>query len=368
MSLQNTVPCREEQLAAQLRELYQSYGYLQYKMSKFESYELYSRNRDFLVSDHIVTFQDRSGKLMALKPDVTLSIVKNAVEGQSTGEKVYYNENVYRTAKGTGKIREIMQMGLECIGELDSFCMCEVMTLAARSLALISEDHLLAVSHMGFLKGLLEYVAEDPADRKFLLECIAGKNAHSLQARLADMGVSAEMQDRMTALLSLYGPMAETLPQLKQLSVNEETASACRQLEEILLLLAETGVTQKLVLDFSIVNDMSYYNGVTFQGFVAGIPTGVLSGGRYDNLLKKFGSSMSAVGFAVYLDLLEQFEASPDYDVDVLFLYDDGTDKRALLQEVSRRIKAGERVRTARETDKRLKYRELKDLRERRAK
>ena len=367
MSLHNTVLCREEELAAQLRELYQSRGYLQYKMSKFESYELYSRNRDFLISDHIVTFQDRSGKLMALKPDVTLSIVKNAVEGQSTGEKVYYNENVYRTAKGTGKIREIMQTGLECIGEIDSLCMCEVMTLAAQSLALISEEHLLAVSHMGFLKGMLEAVTEDSAEQRFLLACIAGKNAHSLKARLEEMGVPAEMQYRMTALLSLYGPMAETLPVLKKLSVNQETEAACSQLEEVFLLLTETGVAQKLVLDFSIVNDMSYYNGVTFQGFVAGIPTGVLSGGRYDNLLKKFGSDMSAVGFAVYLDLLEQFEVSPDYDVDVLILYDDGTDKRALLREADRRIKAGERVRTARGTDKRLKYRVLEDLRERKA-
>ena len=61
-----------------LRELYESFGYSQYKMSKFEEYDLYVRNKSFLVSDHIITFTDTDGKLMALKPDVTLSIVKNS--------------------------------------------------------------------------------------------------------------------------------------------------------------------------------------------------------------------------------------------------------------------------------------------------
>ena len=68
---------REERVLFQLRSLYQSYGYRPYKMSKFEEYDLYVRNKDFLVSDGIITFTDTDGRLMALKPDVTLSIIKN---------------------------------------------------------------------------------------------------------------------------------------------------------------------------------------------------------------------------------------------------------------------------------------------------
>ena len=83
---------REEKAAFTLRSLYAEYGYSQYKMSKFEEYDLYVRNKDFLVSDNIITFTDTDGKLMALKPDVTLSIIKNGKDNPDRLQKVFYNE------------------------------------------------------------------------------------------------------------------------------------------------------------------------------------------------------------------------------------------------------------------------------------
>ena len=90
----------DEKTVFSLRELYGKYGYSQYKMSKFEEYDLYVRNKDFLISDHVITFTDTNGKLMALKPDVTLSIIKNSKDLPETVQKVYYDENVYRVSKG----------------------------------------------------------------------------------------------------------------------------------------------------------------------------------------------------------------------------------------------------------------------------
>ncbi|MBR4872505.1 MAG: ATP phosphoribosyltransferase regulatory subunit, partial [Clostridia bacterium] len=114
MSLYETVTKRDERALYELRSLYRRYGYAQYKMSKFEEYDLYVRNKSFLLSDHVITFTDTDGKLMALKPDVTLSIVKNSKDRTDGVRKVYYNENVYRVPKGDISFREIMQTGLEC--------------------------------------------------------------------------------------------------------------------------------------------------------------------------------------------------------------------------------------------------------------
>jgi hypothetical protein len=96
---------REELVSYKLRTLYSRYGYSQYKMSKFEEYELYVRNKNFLVSDNVITFTDHLGRLLALKPDVTLSIVKSGRDVPGKVSRIYYNENVYRTAPGqtTGK-------------------------------------------------------------------------------------------------------------------------------------------------------------------------------------------------------------------------------------------------------------------------
>jgi ATP phosphoribosyltransferase regulatory subunit len=75
-------------------------------------------------------------------------------------------------------------------------------------------------------------------------------------------------------------------------------------------------------IDFSIVNDMSYYNGIVFQGFVEGMPRNVLSGGRYGNLLSKMGKNASACGFALYLDLIELYRESDEhFDADIVVVY-----------------------------------------------
>ena len=144
-----------EKVMYRLRNLYAGYGYRQYKMSKFEEYDFYVRNKDFLISDSIITFTDTNGKLMALKPDVTLSIVKNSSQDLQGVQKLYYNENVYRTSKD-GTYQEMMQVGLECIGKVDSGCIAEVLQLAAKSLRLISPDCILNISHLGVLADLMD--------------------------------------------------------------------------------------------------------------------------------------------------------------------------------------------------------------------
>ena len=99
-------------------------------------------------------------------------------------------------------------------------------------------------------------------------------------------------------------------------------------------------------LDFSVVNDLAYYNGLIFQGFIGGVPSAILSGGRYDNLMEKLSKRCQAIGFAVYLNELERCDTDePDYDVDVLLLYDAGADVAKLAGAVKMLSQNGQRVR-----------------------
>ena len=144
----------EEELCFNLQKLYGGFGYQRYKMGKFEEYSLYLDNKNFLKSQSVITFNDHGGKLMALKPDVTLSIVKNAAPGQP--RKVYYKESVYRPDKTTGEFREISQIGLELLGGVDDVATAEVLFLAAKSLEEIDDDYILDVAHPGVVVGLIE--------------------------------------------------------------------------------------------------------------------------------------------------------------------------------------------------------------------
>ena len=298
----NDVLRYDEQAIMRLRTLYRSYGYSQYRMSRFEEYSLYSENKAFLPSGDVVTFTGAGGKLMALRPDVTLSIVKNAKDGGGL-KKLYYNENVYRS--DGSEFRERMQVGLECIGDLDLNTIGEVIMLALRSLETLGGRSCVDVSHMGFISGLMQGEDLSPAKKTELLKRVSEKNIPELNSLCAGYDLSENFSERITALTELYGPYSETIAELRSLSVNKETDEALAELEGVYGVLQNLGSSRNVNIDFSIVNDLNYYNGIIFQGFIEGVPSKALSGGRYDELLRKFGKRSGAIGFAVYLDLLE---------------------------------------------------------------
>ena len=352
-----------ERAAFGLGQLYRKYGYIRYKISKFEEYDLYVQNKSFLVSDNVLTFTDTDGKLMALKPDVTLSIVKNSIDEEHSIGKVYYNENVYRTSQGAGEFKEIMQTGLECIGDIDTYSVGEVIMLAAKSLESISKKYVLDLSHLGFVSALLESLSDNEVTRRELLRLMGEKNLHAIRALCESTGISEDGCEDICKLAKLYGPIAKCLGELLPLVRNDEMRAAYEELSALVEIIRIYGFEDKVYLDFSIVNDMNYYNGIIFRGFVDGIPAGVLSGGRYDNLLKKMGKTSGAIGFAVYLDLLERFGDESEYfDVDVLLTYEDASPKD-IIDAVKLLSSYGKSVKVQKINDGRVKYRQLAAVR-----
>ena len=352
---------RSEELAVfHLRELYRKYGYLPYRMSKFEEYELYVRNKDFLVSDHVITFNDTNGKLLALKPDVTLSIIRGGEDMPGVKQKVYYNENVYRVSERTHRFKEIMQAGLECIGDTDLYDVYEVISLAAQSLQQISNDFVLEISHLGVLSAALKRACPDKMFCERALACIAEKNAHDLQRLCREYGVSSQATQALTVFITAYGTRQQVLDALRAVCPSDEVA----ELEMLSALLDAAPNSERIVFDFSVVNSMNYYNGFVFKGYLDGICDGVLAGGQYDRMMEKLGRRSGAIGFAMYLDLLEQLRPEhADYDVDVLLLYDAETGGAAVAQTIRKLIAAGKTVSAQKAVPDKLRWRETLDLR-----
>ena len=362
MELNRSVLKNEEKAIFDLRALYSLYGYSQYKMSKFEAYDLYVRNKDYLVSDNIITFTDTDGKLLALKPDVTLSIIKNGKDVPGTVQKVYYNENVYRVSKKNNAFQEIMQVGLECIGAVDDYCIFETVMLAAQSLKSISEEFILDVSHMDIVSEAIAALGADAQTEKALLEKIGEKNLHGIDQICSEAGVDGTL---LKTLASTYGKLAEVLPELKALSVSAKMSEAIGQLERMEAFLAANGSSDNVYVDFSVINNQSYYNGIVFCGFIKGIPTGILSGGEYDKLMQKMGRKSRAIGFAVYLDMLERLTADKKkYDVDAVILYDAGADAEAISAAVRLMTASGKRVLATGAIPEKLQYKQLLKLQE----
>lgn len=306
MRLDEFVLDDSEKITLALRSLYQHNGYTRFRMEKFEKYDLYARNKDFLISPNVITFTNTDGELMALKPDVTLSVIKYLRDDPETLQKLCYNENVYRVSKGTGSFREIMQVGLECVGRVDTQCIGEVLLLAAKSLELCASSYVLEISHLDILTRLLDDAVSDPKLRGAALKCIAEKNVSGAEEACRAAGADAEHTAALLALMKLYGPAAQVMPELRALCAPKGLAAELDVLESALAVLREDGFADRVTLDFSSFSNMNYYNGILFKGFVEGLPECVLTGGQYDKLMRKMGRTSRAIGFAVYLDRLER--------------------------------------------------------------
>ena len=185
----------------ELIALFRRYGYDGYKMAKFESYEVYLKNKDYIGSESIVTFTDSAGKLMALRPDVTLSIVNNLTEGE---KKYYYDENVFRR-DSKGDYREIRQIGIENIGGKGEYPEYEVVSLAVKALKTLNRQYALCVGNMDVVEDLLSPLVLLREDKEKAIEFIKAKAFHELKKLLSSAGCDKINAQKLLDLVSLEG-------------------------------------------------------------------------------------------------------------------------------------------------------------------
>ena len=308
MNINDNVLSNIEKILFSLRDLYMSSGYTPYRMSKFEEYDLYARNKDFLVSDNVITFTDTTGKLMALKPDVTLSIIKNSKDDPQSLNKVFYNENVYRVSKGTNSFNEIMQTGLECFGSVDNACVYQVIDIAARSLAEITPNFVLSISDLDILEDIVNSTGASAESKEKLYSAVSEKNNDEISRLCSEYDLDTESTELLKKLVSVRCSVCEAEEVLVSLigGVKEKYADFL----EILASLSKGTAGENIIVDFSAVSDINYYNGIIFKGFVSMVPNAVLSGGCYDRLMRKLHRKSKAIGFAIYLDELERIDFS----------------------------------------------------------
>ena len=330
-------------LESRLNRLFAGFGYQKFRMSKFEEYDLYAENKDFLTSQQLITFTDLDGSLLALKPDITLSIIKST----SAPRRVYYNEMVYRPRDH--HYREIPQAGIECIGTVDLYREAEVIALACKALACIDEDYVLRVSDVSLISAFLEERQISSVYRNFIIDALAGKNADYIRSLVEKKLVSEDAGAFLIDLIDLYLPLSEGVKKIQKMTETTACQPIADHLKELAAVLVGFDVLDHVFLDFSLVNSMEYYNGVIFQGAVRSIPTSVLSGGRYDRLLKKMGKPYDAIGFAVYMDVVENSRSMRrTHDGDLAVTYTAKDSPKQLARIIRRYSDAGIRVQAVR--------------------
>ncbi len=345
MEIKTELLTQEEKVYFKLKSLYESHGYKHFKMRKFEEYSLYHDNKNFLTSEFVITFNDHNGKLFALKPDVTLSIVKNTKATTTEVEKLYYKENVYRLDKQSNEYKEISQVGVECLGQIDKVGTLEMCILALSSLKEIDENYKLCISSMGIVNAILAECKLSTDACNKIVDCMRSKNQHDLLSICKENNLEGNNKELLLELTKLVDDTKTTLKRIASLG-SQEVKNCVEELEFIFDALSGTGFSNNVKLDFSIISAGDYYNGIVFKGFISGVYKAILTGGRYDKLTKKLGKDIEAMGFALYLSELQHyFIINRDYDVDTLIIYKDDCDFDKVIKTQLELIERGERVR-----------------------
>ena len=290
-----------EKIDLKLRSLFRKYKYERFKMGKFEEYDLYAQNRDFIPAEDIITVTGEKGKLLALRPDLTLSIVKYFRPEPLKVERLYYSETIYRSDK-KGMYRELKQTGLECLGDIGIQETSEVALLAALSLKSISSDFIMDISHMGFLGEMLEGLSD--RQKKEVVFAIGRKNLPYLEKTISDYDIDKEVAERIRVLANSFGEYKTVLKAMRALDITAAAHEYLDEMEKVCRILVKNKFAKNINIDFSIINNMTYYSGILFKGYIPGISSGILSGGRYDGVMDRMEKRGGAIGFALYLDEL----------------------------------------------------------------
>ena len=337
----------EEKIILKLRKHYEQYGYKKIKLSKFESYDLYNENADFIKIENIITFMAPTGKLQTLRPDVTLSIVKKyARDKKKEMEKLYYIENIYRLSKEDMEYKELNQIGVEILGESDGYSDFEIINLAAESMELINKNFILDISNINYLSGLFEEMNSGYTLEKEVLMNIQHKNVHDLEKILTRENVESKYKEILIKIPDLSGKFHNVITEAEKLVLNEKMQKALDELKMLGQAFPKMIKNGKILLDFSIVNSLDYYNGLIFHGYIENNPKIIRSGGNYDKLIEKYDKNKGATGFAIYLDELSgKYKIEKEYDFDILILYKNG-DNAKLLNIVKKYIDQGLTIRT----------------------
>lgn len=297
-------------LSARLQQVFSSLGYRRVFLPTLERFDVVERGLSPAALSDVMKFvEPGSGELVAIRPDITPQIARLYAarpDALPSPARLCYDGPVLRAREErAGRPREVYQSGIELLGAGGPAADAEVLVLLARSLRQVGlEDAVVEVGHARFAPAVLDAAKVRPGDRPEALDALARKDEATL-GRLAARGKGTPAARRaLPALATLYGEGA--LARARPVAKGIPAAAAALGVVEAAIKAARRQGIDGLAVDLGEVRGLGYYTGVTFVGHAAGAGSAVASGGRYDELLARFGRPGPAIGFAVDLEFATQ--------------------------------------------------------------
>lgn len=289
------IRCAEKRLSA----LYKSKGYEKVMTPTIEFFDVFNRESSGYSPENLYSLTDSYGRLLVLRPDSTLPISRLAstrLQNAVLPLRIYYNQNVFLRQKNlTGRSDESTQSGIELMGVGGIRADLEVIATAVEAIeSCTSADFKLEIGHAGFFKDLCSNLNVDDETVSAIYDCVESRNFVSLNKILDKIGENS-VTECIRNLPRYFGGL-DIIEKAKQIGIGNESLE---YLKELYVQLEKMGLSEKIIIDLSLVNRTNYYTGIIFKGYLDGSGISVVSGGRYDSLAGEFGKDMPSTGFGI---------------------------------------------------------------------
>lgn len=299
-------------LEEKLQKVLHLYGYQDIQTPMFEYFDVFGKEIGTIPSKELYKFFDREGNTLVLRPDITPSIARVATtifENELKPIRLCYKGNTFvNHSNYLGKLRENTQLGAELIGTDSLEADAEMLAMAVESLKEVGlNDFQIHIGNVSFFEGLINETGLNDEDEVLLRELIHNRNYFGVDELLERRQVKITTKTAFQILPELVGGV-EVLKEAKKIALNFQTLEAVKRLEQVYELLVAYDVEKYVTFDLSMSGTFGYYTGIIFRGYTYGTGDAIVKGGRYDNLLGKFGKDTASIGFVIVVDeLLNSF-------------------------------------------------------------
>lgn len=283
-----------------------SFGYQNIQTPTFEFFDVFSREIGTTPSKELYKFFDKEGNTLVLRPDFTPSIARCAAK-YFMDETIplrfcYAGNNFINTNNLQGKLKETTQMGAELIGDASPEADAEMIAMLVEALLNAGlKEFQVSVGQIDYFKGLCANAGLDEETQHALREFISNRNDFGAQELLLGKNISAQSIEALLHVNSLFGSY-DILDKALEYADNPRSQKAIERLKQVYKLLQIYGVDEYISFDLAMVSKYNYYTGVIFSAYTYQAGSAIAKGGRYDNLLEKFGKPAPATGFVVTID------------------------------------------------------------------
>ncbi|NVB42062.1 ATP phosphoribosyltransferase regulatory subunit [Pseudenhygromyxa sp. WMMC2535] len=308
---------RRRAVSEGLLRTFEAWGYREVAPALLEYFEVLGRGLDDAMRERCVRFIEAgTGELIALRSDVTPQIARMVAQrvggSVQAGDamRLCYAATLVRLPAGHYDRAELHQVGVEYVGDGSPEADAELIGLADEALrGQGCATHRFDLAHTGVIRGMLAELELPPAAERELRGRLARKDREGLSAALERWGVRGKVGEAAASLCDLHGePKLLAAAERKLAPLGPGVGEAVARLRAVVAALAaeHPGVHERLLVDLGEVRGFDYYTGMRLRVWAPGSSEPVVRGGRYDDMLARYGASLPATGFAVDLDALEE--------------------------------------------------------------